>query len=91
MTRTHTPWPTGVVARYLTDAGKALADPTITVDLTEDPQDTGNGVLGICQGCETPFPNSQYLLCDRDTARAWAQEHAQTCRALPMPAGAIDA
>ncbi|MFD3820162.1 hypothetical protein ACFWRZ_34310 [Streptomyces rubiginosohelvolus] len=84
MTRTQTAWPTGVIARYLTDAGKALADPTITVDLTEDPEDGSS--LGVCRGCETTFEDSRYLSRDLDTGRHWAQEHAETCRALPKPA-----
>lgn len=33
-TATPTAWPEGVVARYLTDAGKALGDPALTVDIT---------------------------------------------------------
>lgn len=85
MTRTQNTWPTGVIARYLTDAGKALADPNITVDLSEDP-DTSGGVLGVCQGCETTLDDSSFYGRDLGTGRHWAQEHAQTCRALPRPA-----
>ncbi|MFF1348485.1 hypothetical protein ACFVZJ_21320 [Streptomyces sp. NPDC058322] len=83
MTTQTTAWPEGVVARYLTDAGKALTDPTITVDLSEDPDN--NGVTGICHGCETTFKDSNYICRDRATGRCWAQEHAEKCRAMPKP------
>jgi hypothetical protein len=81
---TRNSWPAGVIARYLTDAGKALADPTITIDLTEDP-DNGD-ISGVCRGCESTFDDSSYFGRDLGTGRDWAQEHAQTCRALPKPA-----
>lgn len=80
----QTAWPKNVVARYLTDAGKALADPTITVDLSEDPE--SSDISGVCRGCETTFDDSNYFGRDLGTGRHWAQEHAQTCRALPKPA-----
>ncbi|XCM28890.1 hypothetical protein ABXI76_05390 [Streptomyces parvus] len=81
---TKTAWPENTVARYLTDAGKALTDPTITVDLTEDP---GTGYIsGTCRGCESTFDDSSYISRNLGTGRHWAQEHAETCRALPKPA-----
>lgn len=81
---TTTAWPKGVIARYLTDAGRALADPTITVDLNVNPNLAG--VLGVCQGCLTTFDESNYYGRDLGTGRHWAQEHAEKCRALPKPA-----
>ncbi|GGZ82708.1 hypothetical protein [Streptomyces rubiginosohelvolus] len=82
----QTAWPENVIARYLADAGKALADPTITVDLSEDP-DTISGVLGVCRGCGSTLANSSYYgHPDLITGRHWAQEHAETCRAIPKPA-----
>ncbi|MER6603898.1 hypothetical protein [Streptomyces parvus] len=80
----QTAWPENVIARYLTDAGKALADPTITVDLTEDP--SNGDIFGACRGCETTFDDSNYYGRDLGTGRHWAQEHAETCRAIPKPA-----
>lgn len=81
---TQTVWPKNVIARYLTDAGKALTDPTMTVDLAEDPN-TGD-ISGVCRGCETTFDDSNYISRDLGTGRHWAQEHAETCRAIPKPA-----
>lgn len=84
-TQTQTAWPENVIARYLTDAGKALADPTITVDLIEDPGISG--ISGVCRGCENTLADSIYYgHPDLSTGRHWAQEHAETCRALPKPA-----
>ncbi|MFF9691032.1 hypothetical protein [Streptomyces sp. NPDC014623] len=83
---TQNAWPAGVIARYLTDAGKALADPTITVDLSEDPECSGVLGGGVCRGCESTFDASGYVGRDLRTGRHWAQEHAETCRALPKPA-----
>lgn len=83
MTTQTTTWPEGVIARYLTDAGKALADPGITVALSECP-DTGD-IAGSCRGCEATFDDSNYICRDLDTGRHWAQEHAETCRAMPKP------
>ncbi|WP_326739125.1 hypothetical protein [Streptomyces sp. NBC_01022] len=76
-------WPKNIVARYLTDAGKALADPTITVDLSENSDESG--VLGICRGCESTLDDSRYYGRDLGAGRDWAQGHAETCRALPRP------
>ncbi|MEU2674194.1 hypothetical protein ABZ622_36095 [Streptomyces sp. NPDC007164] len=78
-----TAWHKGTLARYLTDAGKALTDPTITVDLGGDP---GTGyITGVCRGCETTFGDSTYISRDLGTGRRWAQEHAEKCRAMPKP------
>lgn len=80
----HTVWPEGVIARYLTDAGKALADPSMTVDII----DRGSGDIdGQCRGCEETFEDSPYISDELGTVRHWAQEHAEKCRAMPKPAG----
>ncbi|MEY9995861.1 hypothetical protein ABIE67_007893 [Streptomyces sp. V4I8] len=76
-------WPEGVIARYLTDAGKALADPRITVDLRQD-SDTSD-ITGTCRGCEATFAESNYIGRCLSTGKHWAQEHAEKCRALPRP------
>lgn len=68
------PWPDGVSARYLTVAGAY-------VDITGDDHDTD----GICRGCETTPVQSGYISSHIDVVRAWAQEHAERCRALPRP------
>ncbi|GAB2696175.1 hypothetical protein [Kitasatospora kifunensis] len=71
-------WPEGVIARYMTMVGLALADPNITVDLIND------GGEAICRGCGKDWPNPNYPF----TVRQWAESHAETCRALPDPNGA---
>ncbi|MEV4783957.1 hypothetical protein AB0K53_00635 [Streptomyces tuirus] len=77
-----TAWPEGVIARYLTDAGKALADPSMTVDI----RDHGSGDFdGRCHGCGEMFEDSPYISNDMMTVRHWAQEHAEKCRAMPKP------
>ncbi|MBB1252912.1 hypothetical protein H3146_05960 [Streptomyces sp. OF3] len=87
-----TTWPKGVIARYLTVGGA-------TVDITHDSltaDDTRpNVTCAQCSGC------SAYTNCEWESradrfdngsswadsdARAWAQEHAERCRALPRPA-----
>lgn len=77
-------WPEGVIARYLTAAGEALRDPSITVDVTND------GRPDIrCAGCpETFVVDSTYISGSLDTTHHWAQEHAEKCRGLPKPASA---
>ncbi|MFI0005751.1 hypothetical protein ACH4NR_36945 [Streptomyces globisporus] len=61
MTRTHTPWPTGVIARYLTVAGSSLSRDDIAVDITctqtarekgRNDQEVGDITLvAHCSGC----------------------------------------
>lgn len=75
-------WPKDVVARYLTDAGRALADPSMTVDITVNNDDD---IDGRCNGCEETFEDSPYITNDLRTVRHWAQEHAEKCRAMPRP------
>ncbi|MEU7201423.1 hypothetical protein [Streptomyces sp. NPDC045470] len=76
-------WPEGVFARYLTVAGA-------TVDLIKrydawsvpDPVD----VLGRCSGCWRDVIHAADPTDDFEReSRAWAQEHAEKCRALPRP------
>jgi len=81
---TATTWPKGVIGRYLTDAGKALADPSMTVDIVDRGDDD---IDGRCNGCEETFEDSPYITNDLGTVRHWAQEHAEKCRAMPKPAG----
>lgn len=81
-----------VIARYLTDAGKAIGDPSVTVDLIE--QD--DRIVGRCTACPKLGADSTHdfhydPMCtggrmeDYATrqATAWAQAHAEKCRALP--------
>ncbi|KQX27527.1 hypothetical protein ASD97_24820 [Streptomyces sp. Root63] len=90
----QTAWPENVIARYLTIGG-ATVDLT-HVAITEDTKATRS----TCTGCLTTershwrnqYPSSTggYVdFQDRDkgdrNAREWAQSHADTCRALPMP------
>lgn len=75
-------WPEGVIARYLTDAGKALGDRSMTVDIINRGSDD---IDGRCHGCEETFEDSPYITNDLMTMRHWAQEHAEKCRAMPKP------
>lgn len=96
-------WPDDVLHRYLTTAGRALADPTVTVDVYWSPghipHDQDQTLLTISASClaclattadsytNTPVAhlhdlrNSNY---PREV-RAWAQQHADECSALPRP------
>lgn len=96
-------WPDDVLHRYLTAAGVALTDPTITVDvhwspghIPHDQEHTLLTISATCRAClantadtYTNIPvahlhnlrNSNY---PRE-ARAWAQQHAEQCLALPRP------
>ncbi|TRV72558.1 hypothetical protein FKN01_29655 [Streptomyces sp. 130] len=95
-TQTTTAWPAGVIARYLT-VGGATVDVThqLTVHNPPEPYAT----LAACSGCPASSEHSHHRLvwgmtvqreehhpeaATRD-ARAWAQSHAETCRAMPKP------
>ncbi|GAA2946208.1 MULTISPECIES: hypothetical protein [Streptomyces] len=97
MTQT-TAWPVGVIARYLA-VGGATVDITHR-DETQD--GTKKATCATCTGCRAAtvqpwadsFPNycrpgvTEFQNQDRGdrAARAWAQKHAETCRALqPEP------
>lgn len=70
-----TPWPDGVIARYLTVVGAH-------VDLTGE----GYNTKGVCGGCQGTPSTDGYHSSHIDVARLWAQRHAERCRALPRPA-----
>lgn len=81
-----TPWPTDVIARYLTAAGA-------TVELIDGP----SHITGTCNGCpKEAWPSkfhydpscTGYRMEEwvRSGAAEWAQAHAAKCRALPRPA-----
>ncbi|MFK8851220.1 hypothetical protein [Streptomyces sp. Ac-502] len=74
MAAQQTAWPTGVVNRYLTLAGIALADPNITVDVTDD------GFAAERRGCEAHNSNGYAA-----AVTSWADTHAKNCRQLPRP------
>lgn len=79
-----TTWPEGVIARYLTVAGQALNDRSITVDVTNDGRADAR-----CAGCpETFVEDSPYISGSLNYAHHWAQDHAEKCRGLPKPDGA---
>lgn len=96
-----TEWPQGIIARYLTIAGQALADPTVIVDVeTLDTVDGDPyGTRSTCRACAawddweyTDYRNyseeASRAAASQSDARAWAQAHAEKCRALPRPGGA---
>lgn len=98
-------WPEGTVARYLTVGGATVdithGDRYTPTD--DGIGQTRNLTLATCTGCLTPKEFSHWRLikgmvadreerdpeaADRD-AREWAQSHAEKCRALPKPDGAL--
>jgi hypothetical protein len=98
-TTAQTAWPEGVVARYLTLAGQTLADSNLTVDIhAYDPIGKLHPVkCTVCPWEEKAWGNpylSEHLTnayIERranESAHAWAQKHAETCRAMPKPDGA---
>ncbi|MFE1871559.1 hypothetical protein ACFW9N_11735 [Streptomyces sp. NPDC059496] len=76
----QTAWPTGVIARYLTKAAEILADPEATVDVRQN-RDYGHSY--DCRGCGAGSSSG-----DTRAIHTGAQEHAETCRAIPRPAPA---
>jgi hypothetical protein len=80
-----------VIARYLTDAGKALGDTNLAVSLTEiERNERGGGVfttVAECSACPAVerfhWENGKGLA--EAGAREWAQAHAEKCRAMPRP------
>lgn len=90
---TPEPWPTGVIARYLTVAGA-------TVDISHDMfylHDTEpNVTVASCGGesCDASLTekwgqhayrgNNGSSGADAEAGK-WAQAHAEKCRALPLP------
>jgi hypothetical protein len=90
------PWPAGAIARYLT-VGGAHVDLTHKFTVTTPPE--AYATLAACTGCPDSQEFSHHRLvwgltaqhearrpkaADRE-ARAWAQAHAERCRALPRP------
>ncbi|MFI8279771.1 hypothetical protein ACIGBH_33705 [Streptomyces sp. NPDC085929] len=90
-------WPEGVFARYLT-VGGATVDLTSRLNVMTPPEPFAT--LAACSGCPAAQEFSHWRLmwqleggqdeehhpaaADKD-ARAWAQAHAETCRAMPKP------
>ncbi|MFI2084338.1 hypothetical protein ACH43Y_28765 [Streptomyces rubiginosohelvolus] len=92
----QTDWPENVLARYLT-VGGATVD--LTHRLTVQTPPAPLATLASCTGCPTAEEFSHYrvirgMVTQRqehvptaagEQARAWAQSHAGTCRAIPKP------
>jgi hypothetical protein len=91
------PWPETTIARYVT-VGGATVDLTHQLNMLTPPEPYAT--LATCTGCPASSEHNHHrmvwgliaqyeehhpTLADRD-ARAWAQAHAETCRALPRPA-----
>ncbi|MFI8351294.1 hypothetical protein [Streptomyces sp. NPDC085596] len=83
-------WPESVIARYLTVGGA-------TVDITHTSH--SGYVVATCNGCgndhdiptngrldDTPEEQERRVDQVLPDARDWAQDHAETCRAMPRPA-----
>ncbi|MEU3060198.1 hypothetical protein [Streptomyces subrutilus] len=73
----QTAWPTGVIARYLTKAAEITGDHEATVDVRQN-RDYGHSY--DCRGCGGGSTSG-----DIRAIYAGAQEHAETCRAIPRP------
>ncbi|MBV9026058.1 MAG: hypothetical protein JO362_20245 [Streptomycetaceae bacterium] len=91
----ETPWPDGVIARYLTAGGATVDiqhnrryyDETALLDAVA--RCIGCGLTeGFDDGDPRDLSASGILTMNVAAARAWAQAHAEKCRALPMPGGA---
>ncbi|MFB7896088.1 hypothetical protein ACFC1B_07135 [Streptomyces xiamenensis] len=67
---------TPVSVRYLTLAGRALADARSTVDVTG----SGTSFTYRCRGCKATGRHSYEPNIHKD-----AQDYAAACRALPRP------
>ncbi|MGV2914709.1 hypothetical protein [Streptomyces alfalfae] len=95
----HFAWPDDVIARYLTVAGEALADPTIATEVIEHRDDYDTARCTPCGSTASYSMETARLLAKkrgadpgflgpREPSRLawqWAQEHAEKCRALPRP------
>lgn len=89
-------WPAGVVIRFATLCGA-------TVDITRTETGADIGFAAACTGCldthtatarcdyqaDGPAlpPTTHSIAAARRRVCAWAQEHAERCRALPCPDG----
>jgi len=84
MSTDTTTWPTGVIARYLT-VGGATVDIRPVADTEWDDRHEAT-----CLGCTANDWRAHYRtpVNDLADARRWAQHHAESCRAMPKPAGA---
>lgn len=74
--------PESVVGRYLTVGGA-------TVDIRPvDDSDRDDCHEATCAGCGAKDWQRYYSrpVNDEAAARRWAQQHAETCRAMPRPA-----
>jgi hypothetical protein len=86
-----TTWPEGVIGRYLTVGGA-------TVDITCNGDNEYAVYTPACTGCGhsnshwSEYPSGYTVeVVNRHTlerARAWAQSHAESCRAMPNPSNA---
>jgi hypothetical protein len=97
-----TAWPKGVIARYLTVAGATvdLTHGTRRYPTDDGIGEDRTHTTALCSGCAAgqefnhmrPVRGTYSTWETRDAdaadqeARAWAQTHAETCRALPRPA-----
>ncbi|MEU3507650.1 hypothetical protein ABZ733_06940 [Streptomyces longwoodensis] len=74
MSEQPTPWPDGVIARYLTVGGAP-------VNVSDKGEDTYWRYDTACTGC----PHSDSFKAEEHSRRD-AQTHAEKCRAMPRPA-----
>ena len=83
---TQTAWPEGVIARYLSVGGA-------TVDVRNVAVSAGTAACSGCQESEFFWRVTADCMggpehareMNAEDARHWAQDHAETCRAMPRP------
>lgn len=96
------PWEPGTIARYWTVAGATVDLTHGNRDYPTDDGigENRNHTLAVCTGCPASEEFSHWQVVKRmtfddkvrdpeaadDKAHAWAQAHAEKCRALPRPA-----
>ncbi|MEV3996723.1 hypothetical protein AB0K62_13735 [Streptomyces halstedii] len=100
MTTQTTAWPEGVIARYLTVGGASVDIAQTQVVRKEGDRYTSTvgdiALTARCSGCrDSEEVAYEGLYLDRvepvlegvygKNTRAWAQSHAETCRAMPKP------
>ncbi|MFE7106613.1 hypothetical protein ACFU98_35235 [Streptomyces sp. NPDC057575] len=101
MTTQTTTWPEGVIARYLAVGGATvdLAHGARYYPTADGIGETRNHTSATCVACPATAEFSHWRVVKRMTfddkvhdpnaadeaARAWAQEHAEKCRAMPKP------
>ncbi len=82
-------WAGDTLVRYLTVAGHGLNDLRLSVAIRPHPENPVR-YEAECSACGASDWRDIYIVpvaYEPDQLRQWAQRHAETCRAVPRPAG----